>query len=905
MEKSNDEDYIDISKHYNDIINIDICINNGYIKFFNKPYTISDKLLTNILDNSVIYGSSIKIYDDNNSINNCIKKYINKDYSFPIIIYRKFNMYGHRFINNTPNIFNLHPLGLNSNTYVDGSSSILEFGEKTINNNVFYNKFQVLNNSSIGIWYSHDKATSCSSVYGGLYIPYIIKDKFSDTIDDYFILNENDFIFKINNVYFNNNNKYVSNELYPNNKNYSIINFNGNLIGKYTPLIRNKTNNINDNYNYNTDFLKKIEMYYIYHNILRIRLLNLDNGDINHYYSIIDNNTKKYLDFYVIYQGCGFIKPYKTNMIMCTQLDRYEILIDLKNNHDISLILFDFDIADIKSELLQKYGSNSNYKKLSIYNGCIIDNIKDNYINILNDMNNKDQFINILNDIRNSNPIDDLPFHICCKYNYKYNKCSKICNINNILYKIKYITTNDKKKYYYNYPNNKLDVIHNKVRHFYINGNNDIFSQSWFNTDDIPSILFSIKNCTQFNNLHTNNIIHITEIDNIDEVNIKTNNCNHWDYYYNNSNNKCNNCKNSIEKCNKIKYHTIVLEYTNKPINLLELKNILNNKFKEKSIKLKFNYRKAYSDIYGYRDGKQNIDIENHDEVSIKDIKIIEIILENISNSKTYIIEGNNNIMQILGIELHIINNYKETNKKLQNKMILSDLEKKENSYNGGTVTLINNIQNSNKLNVLQSDIKLELKPNKIHKGNPFKIYNEYIMNFSVEKNNTEIWKYINMDYNLYKSHSLNFHLTSGFLIEDPSYTSIENINNNNKGSKDIYNISPYNNISFFIKFSNYSSNDQNHLGYMFHCNTLEHHDMLIMGQYYVYDNNLSITIKDKEVKESIVFTKDTKDTKINTSIEMKDSNINSNSNINNNIKYSINIDNNDSYKNIDLTNFI
>ena len=43
------------------------------------------------------------------------------------------------------------------------------------------------------LWHSHQHATSSSSVYSNLYIPYIIKDKYSDYIDKYFTINENVF----------------------------------------------------------------------------------------------------------------------------------------------------------------------------------------------------------------------------------------------------------------------------------------------------------------------------------------------------------------------------------------------------------------------------------------------------------------------------------------------------------------------------------------------------------------------------------------------------------------------------------------------------------------------------------------------------------------------------------------
>ena len=302
--------YIDISKPSKKIIETDIHINYGSIEFYKKPITVSDKILTNISGNIIIYGSIV--YTGKQEIEN--------DLGFPLIVYRKHNDYSHTFINKTDTIISLHPHGLNCNTFVDGAGIILEFGKNTINGECINPKFKVLNNSMFSLWHSHQHATSSSSVYSNLYIPYIIKDKYSDYIDKYFTINENDFIFVTNSILFDKEGYYNSDNLYNRkSNNNAIINFNGNLIGKYTPLKSKTDDNICDisdilNKQCNT-FEVDTKLYKVCNNLLRLRLTSSENKYRRHHYGIINNDTCKFIDFYVISQGCGFVKPYLTKMV--------------------------------------------------------------------------------------------------------------------------------------------------------------------------------------------------------------------------------------------------------------------------------------------------------------------------------------------------------------------------------------------------------------------------------------------------------------------------------------------------------------------------------------------------------------------------------------------------------------
>jgi len=854
--------YIDISKPSNRIIDTEIILNIGCIKFYKKPITCSDIFLSNISGNIIIYGSIVTSLKCDIQINNKL--------GLPLLVYRKYNDYSHEFINETDTIINIHPLGLNCNTFVDGASTILEFGKETINGEKINPKFKVLNNSMFSLWYPHQHGTSSSSIYSDLIMPFIIKDKYSDSIDHYFNIDENDFIFITNSVIFDKQGNYNSDDLYSLDVDTNaIINFNGNLIGKYTPL---KKNNNEDEYDISdildknncSNFETDPKLYKLCNNLLRLRLSNSENKFRRHYYGLIDNHTCKCIDFNVIGQGCGFVEPYKTKMISLSVLDKKEILIDLKCNPDVSLVLFDFDITEIKSYYLNKKIKSDTINTLSIYTGCYINELDDNYKNIFDNYICKMEFMKLLNDSRQGKKCSDLPYNICC--NFKLLKKSKISDIDCVIKLINHITTKDKEEYYYNWPNHKVDICDKKIRNFYFNGLMEIYSQSWFNFNDkseLPSILFKIENCKKYKNIHPNNILYITEIckkpklepitccgcntNNCNCPNNGNNNCNnpndHWGNYFSNQN--CCVCGYELnhDHISNIKHHVIEFDPTCLPLNLCEFKRLINYKFKEKCIDLHYNWKKAHSDINGFRTPKGNYNCPSN---LLKDIKIVEIILENNSQEKDYIIEGSNSIMQFLGIEFMGMTKKHKKDKKHELRLGLSELEikcKKNESYNGGTVKILNNIENNNHdnhlNNMLHRNVSLELKCNQKHTGNPFKIHNDYIMNFTVEKDDTEIWKYTNYDINKFHSLPLHFHLTSGFIIKN-SETSIQNINENNFGSLDSYSISPLTNISFLTKFSNYSSNDNNQLGYMFHCHFPIHHDMMMMGQFYVDDKNCS-----------------------------------------------------------------
>ena len=146
---------------------------------------------------------------------------------------------------------------------------------------------------------------------------------------------------------------------------------------------------------------------------------------------------------------------------------------------------------------------------------------------------------------------------------------------------------------------------------------------------------------------------------------------------------------------------------------------------------------------------------------------------------------------------------------------------------------------------------------NGVYKGFVDGFMNDNYMNFSVMKNSSEKWYYFNMDFQ--DSHPFHFHLTSGYLNligdknsnnyyeKNPYSNALINPTNFYQPytySIDNYGIGVQQWISFFVKFANFSSEKGSmydgkyaNLGYMYHCHYFLHHDMSMMGQYYVYTN--------------------------------------------------------------------
>ena len=150
-----------------------------------------------------------------------------------------------------------------------------------------------------------------------------------------------------------------------------------------------------------------------------------------------------------------------------------------------------------------------------------------------------------------------------------------------------------------------------------------------------------------------------------------------------------------------------------------------------------------------------------------------------------------------------------------------------------------------NPIFTFDNTVELIVKPQSTYMGPVDGFENDNLMNFSVKKDSTEKWIYYNRD--TQDSHPLHFHLTSGFVDPlDPQNKVLTRENSSSllprTYSMDTYSIGSQTQLSFYLKFLNYISAQSalepplKYLGYMYHCHYLTHHDMSMMGQYFVYE---------------------------------------------------------------------
>jgi FtsP/CotA-like multicopper oxidase with cupredoxin domain len=116
-------------------------------------------------------------------------------------------------------------------------------------------------------------------------------------------------------------------------------------------------------------------------------------------------------------------------------------------------------------------------------------------------------------------------------------------------------------------------------------------------------------------------------------------------------------------------------------------------------------------------------------------------------------------------------------------------------------------------------------------------IQNDNFMNFSIVQGVSEKWVYHNLDNQ--DSHPLHFHLTSAYMNpeEEENQWTLQYPYQPYGYSLDSYGVPPQQTLSFYLAFLKHNSFEGqiSYLGYMYHCHFMTHHDMMMMGQYFVY----------------------------------------------------------------------
>ena len=776
---------------------IDININYTNYKFTNKGnISIHDKLLSNELNTIVLIESNYII-----KMNSVVTSTGSTDIGLPIIHYIKGEQNNINFINNLEITTNIHPHAMNNDAFVDGASADCIFGNGTSIGKTIPVQFQTTNSTMTSAWHAHPMTRASPLIYGGLIMPFIIDDNYSTYLNQYCEINMNDIPIVFSTVDLDSNGVLNSNNLYkyscidtiipistkntfpyliltnipddPNSFKYctSLGSWRGNFqminyqIGQqFTPLtLSNAFTNKNPLRDYNYNYTQ-IFKHYINSNLLRVRLVSAETSFRRSYFGFIDENDE-IIDFYVICTGNGFRKSWKTKMISLESLNRYELLIDLTHYKYVYMISYDFDITLMEKMLI--ISDPDNMYNFSIYTGCLFDG--DNNKTLFNNPISKTYFLNILNKLRPVNKqVHDLPYFKSILFKKK-GEIQYSPPIEDI---INHIDNLNMSLVHYNYPGTSVTT-----RKIALSTGMKFKIESYTNENPDISLKFKFTK-------PDNNYSNIKMIENI-----------YLDIY-------------KIDSLNNENLYQIEFTKTTVPLTIEQLKVHINNKFINAGI---------HDLIYDY-----DKYIESLNDVTF--INGVKIKITNSSNDYIYRLEGNNNIMQFMGVE-YKFSSIKTPNFKEHIGIYLAQSEIDKPI----TTTTI-----SRKSIQYTANVTVTIPTNTTYSGDPFGVMNDNIMNCAVKKNTTEVWEFWNTDMNFFDNHPLHFHLTSGFI--DETNTDEINLNQINYGSKDVYSIKAKTKLSFKLKFINYDSTQGTvpYLGYMFHCHYMLHHDMNMMGQYYV-----------------------------------------------------------------------
>ena len=625
-------------------------------------------------------------------------------------------------------------------------------------------------------------------------------------------------------------------------------------------------------------------------NFIRLRLIHTGCSSRRNYFGFIDKtevnsleDSPNFLEFMVIGAGGGFVTPWKTRMVSVESMNRIDIVIDVHNYNSVFLVSFDFDLAIIeklivvqpflKNQVAQlgkrkmllfnerKKYTREFFNNYSIYTGCSPNgkNIKQ-HETILDNKICYNDFIAVANQYRakhsnmtdngsrkhekwNSNkpnPAYYKAIHFIKKEpttgeniiesnsdNFTLNDISK--HINNII---------NNNKYYYNLPHSYKDKSTN-VRYIALQPGMSVNVDCW-NEEDInnanPTLLFKLNNDKTTPML--NNTTFYSDMENHMESHMENHMENHMESHMESHMENhmgglphitCSNTKNKTK-------HTI--DTSTVPINIFELKTYMNKALENTPIE--WNWKAYYKNIA--EPGKDPINI-----------KSVQIILKNTSDM-SYTLYGNVNVMKLLGVEFGWGHNC-SSEKIVSGFPFIQLPENTAKSNNEHPAQFADNKPSTDKCYVTRC-IKLMLPSNGIHHGDPFQLMNDNIMNFTVNEGTTERWVfYCNADTKHMDNHPLHFHMTSGFVVpDDISFNTIRNKesinistaknNNSNMISTQSIDVMGINSgrkpLVFDVRYPNFNSETKDHngikhhLGYMFHCHYMAHHDMNMMGQFYV-----------------------------------------------------------------------
>ena len=755
-------------------------------------------------------------------------------FSLPAILYERGNTNEITFINKLQQATNFHPHGLNCDGFVDGASEENQFGPNTAIGEKITYKYPIFNNSMTSAWHVHPMTRASPLLNGGFYMPYIIGDQFSKQLDPYFSLNQNDIPIVFSSRDLDPNGRVLAARLYsfqcypqPSDAPMLKASFpniptdgsgtpclwltwrarwlcmNGQATSPFRPtqfcpngVSRGSASSCS------TDFFcipslkpcyndyKQVFDHTVRSNLLRLRLVHVGTSFRNIYFGFVDQH-KKFMDFWIIASGGGLTTPWKTKIIGLESLTRYETVVDFGSNDQISLVVFDFDITLLEKTIPFAFGNNYTHaatilNRLSVYDGSLTSLTGENTGTIFEENSeSRNIFLHLLN-FTQGTQVTTLPFYESIKF-HRSQTNPTYTQLPLILSTVNNITANPN-NYYYNYPDDLLDIPTRRIVLLYGMAQ---MSESWISgyEGNKSSLKFKLTPPAGFANI---DMMANTEFTVVDVTAVPP-------------------------PAIPITYN-LSLPPTTDPIDLPTLRNTINNVFLANGLHLEWDYDDTAT---------VSINISPTATPIMKTINIVNITLKN-TGTTTYKISGNYSAMKLMGVAFFLAPTPLEAGVKTSLFMALDP-----------TVAQPNVVVANNPSNPVTGTATLTLGPGASHTQNPFRKLDDNIFNFSVTQGTTERWIYINGDTQQFDDHPLHFHMTQGFI--DDAYTSPINRHNANRGSTDTYYIKAGTQLAFKIKFPNFNSTQKGlsqdgipHLGYMYHCHYMMHHDTNMMGQFYV-----------------------------------------------------------------------
>ena len=825
-----------------------------------------------------IFGSNCWIKSNKN-----IEQKQSIDFGLPVIKVRQNQQFNIVQKNLSTFAINIHFHGVNFNPYNDGASSACIFGPDTeigLTNKSTY----IMNNNSCLCWYHpHNMLNAAEYVYTGMVGLMQVVDSISKNIDDLFINNDNYLVLMAVDININSDGTLNKDDLYTDEWRGSHCAING-------------TSCVDWNNDEGQEvFIEKL-YHETTNNIVKISILNGNCSWRTYFIGVCDSDSVEQ-DFYNIQTDIGYRNPIKTKSIQCAPGTRVSFMFDLNDftNKEAYIFYYSYDLTEnnglVYFDELENPVENSGETIYEIY-PCGVAPIPLSYtlkkfIKIKLTTNQQNNIQDIVTSIKkivfgcNYKKIIGLEEtqlelnywkYLNPKYYYNLPDFNFDCNI-------------PQRNFVFFGDSNSAQILNQSTEYF--DGQNRIFVDMWnsydydmwiktYNHKYLPGCKFKISKYTdgylkysnyQMTDGHlllinicepiTKNIIETLKIS-FPETN-KPLNIVEWINQVNEFFIKTKLKNSRLKKCgfknlsdligymwvpqkyqvqylsnsdgkyyqNSIFINTVQIINTNKSKYLIELK-------------AKFPLLQYFGKPFGVMENMGNMD--NMDNMgNMGNMGNMENMgnmdnMDNMGNmeTKSKCCSGNSNNDNTgckcgpkckCGTNCKCGSNCKCGDHNMDN-MGLQELFTYAGSISGNPIPPD-----------ADENFTLSLNPKSKYYGNIDGLLNDSLLNFTVKQEATERWIYHNLDSQ--DSHPFHFHMTSGFVVKTINDTSNCLLNpkfNFLNYSKDNYSIPPQQSLTFYVKFANHNSTQGHipYLGYMYHCHYMSHHDMSMMGQFFV-----------------------------------------------------------------------